>query len=90
MVWHDVFKIFLDDVLKISLNATLRVDVYIKVRNRETNCEANPREKRHSIMAQGSSGKDVKMYTVCKHFLIEVLIYNIISFSCTYADSIFL
>ena len=41
-------------------------------------------------MAQGSSGKDVKMYTVCKHFLIEVLIYNIISFSCTYADSVFL
>ena len=34
-------------------------------------------------MAQGSSGKDIKMYTVWKHFLIEVLIYNIISFSCT-------
>lgn len=40
-------------------------------------------EKRDSIMAQGSSGKDIKMYTVWKHFLIEVLIYNIISFSCT-------
>ena len=40
-------------------------------------------EKRDHIMEQGSSVKDVNMYRVWKNFLIEVLIYNIISFSCT-------